>query len=171
MMRQCLTDLAGRFSTHRMVREYAERAYIPAHRAFAALSRDAAAPAKDLTRWRSRVASAWPSLSVETTLVPVQSLVKAGDKYPIQARVKLGTLTPDDVLVEVIHGLAAGEHEIVSPTATAMRLVESAGGFASYSADIIATQSGRYAFSVRALPKHKHLSYRFLSPPLITWEP
>ena len=61
--------------------------------------------------------------------------------------------------------------DIVSPTATAMYLVESAGGFASYSADVVATQSGRYAFSVRALPKHKDLSYRFLSPPLITWEP
>ncbi len=64
MMTASIRRLGGEFNTGRMVREYAERAYLPAHRAAEALSAGAGAGARDLAAWRQRMAAAWPAVSV-----------------------------------------------------------------------------------------------------------
>jgi starch phosphorylase len=64
-MRASLGTLAHVFNTHRMVREYTERFYLPARRRSDALGARELEPARQLAVWRSRVEEQWPRIRVE----------------------------------------------------------------------------------------------------------
>jgi starch phosphorylase len=149
MMTASIRRLGGAFSTGRMVREYAERAYLPAHEAAAALARGAAA--RELARWRERMRAAWPQVSVRSS-VRANGPVPVGSEVAVETLVRLGPLSVDDVRVEVVAGVADGGGG-VSPRTVVPGVHEgSVGGEERYVAVVPAAQSGRLAFAARVVP-------------------
>ena len=169
MMKECLKSLADTFNTHRMVREYTELAYLPAHASMTLLAADGAARARELARWRTRVASLWPRLCIEAESIPGQSSVLVGDKFLVRAHARLGTLTSNDVRVEVVYGATDAKGGFVKPSRVVMAVVQESAGLATYEANIVCTQSGRSGFAVRALPYHKDMMTA-VTPLLLTCE-
>jgi starch phosphorylase len=82
-----------------------------------------------------------------------------GDERVVEAVVSLGSLSGDDVEVQLVHGIVGQGDEIEHPRTTAMTEVERVddahvryrGGFACEAA-------GRYGFTVRVLPVHPDLA-------------
>lgn len=110
MMKACITRLAPEFSTHRMVAEYAEKYYFPAHRAAARLTGDEPTsdlrPARDLSDHIDRYRKLWPGVRIRTIdCAPTP----AGDALEIGATVRLGQMRPDEALVQVYHGEVSRE--------------------------------------------------------------
>ncbi|RYG41045.1 alpha-glucan family phosphorylase, partial [bacterium] len=64
MMRRSMMRLAPRFSTSRMVQDYAERFYIPASAAYTSLATGDLSRAQEALAWRDRVKTGWPTLGI-----------------------------------------------------------------------------------------------------------
>jgi len=169
MMKTSLKRLGGVFNTHRMVREYTERAYLPAHAAFGQLSADSMAKAREIAKWRAKVRAGWAGVSLEAMPVRQDAEVRVGDKVNVRVRARLGALAPEDVLVQAIYGSVDHQGNIVNPSSVPMRVAEGADGAVTFEGDISCTQSGQFGFAVRAVPFHKDLIHPF-TPPLVTWE-
>jgi glycogen phosphorylase len=93
-VRRSIATLTPRFDADRMVREYTERAYLPASKAYLARWRDAAARATALCAWKSRIAAEWPAIR----FLRVQA-EGADGRLTVEAHVYLAELPFDDVVV------------------------------------------------------------------------
>ena len=172
-MKRSIMTLVPAFSTNRMVEEYTERCYIPSHRRYAKLSADHLDAAKDLAVWRRRVSGDWGQVKVESVVAPTGDLLKVGSVFPVAVRVNLGNFSPDDVEVQLCHGILDAMGEIAEPRAMAL-LPESPVHLNGtprsvlFAGKVPCHASGQFGFSVRVLPKHAHLPHLF-EPGLVTW--
>jgi starch phosphorylase len=169
LMRSSIGRLCHQFNTHRMVGEYAEQLYMPATLQYVHLSEDNSARAKSLARWRKHVGANWGLVAIaDAQVAPIEdSTVRAG--VSIRATVRLGSLTPDDVRVQLVVGRVDAREQISCPQVIEMRR---AGGLDEgayvYEAAAIPQQSGLHGYTLRVLPRHPDLSTPFV-PGLITW--
>jgi starch phosphorylase len=153
-----------------MVQEYVERCYLPAHRSGTRLSADGFAAARGLAAWRTRVASAWPSVTVRVEEVRRHKEMRVGDTVGVTVHVRLGELTPEDVGVEIWHGPFSAAGEIRQGSILSARHDGREGDEEIYRAEIPCSGSGRYGYSARVLPRHADL-VNPLTPLRLTWEP
>jgi len=128
-VRHTFRSLGPKVRAERMVGEYVSTLYVPA----AVASRNLAdaeggfGPARELAAWKKRVVQAWPQVRIEhvETGADGQAL---GSALTVRVSVALGTLTPDDVLVEVVYGRPDDADEIVSPAYAALAAEPGASG-------------------------------------------
>ncbi|MEW6719343.1 MAG: alpha-glucan family phosphorylase [Thermodesulfobacteriota bacterium] len=170
MMKASIRRLGAFFNTQRMVREYAETCYLPAHRAGGRLSADGSAAARELAAWRSRVTSAWPGVSIRVDELRKHRDMLVGDAVEAAIRVRLGGLSPEDVSVEVRHGAYTAAGEIRDGVIVTAAHERREGDEEIYRAEVPCKISGRYGFAVRVVPRHKDLVDPY-TPLLLTWEP
>jgi len=165
-MKRSIATNVSVFNTNRMVREYSEVSYIPSHERMARLLVSDFAGARALAAWRRKVRDHWREVRVEEVTAPPNEALHVGDELTVQARVNLGTLEPDDVSVQLYHGVIDAFGEISHPRVTLLRPVSGSPGMFGGSTECRA--SGQYGFCVRVLPKHVDLANSF-EPGLVTW--
>ena len=151
MMTAAIRRLGAAFTTGRMVREYAERAYLPAHREAVALAAAGGAPARELARWRERMRAAWPGVAVRSA-VAANGPVAVGSEVQVDALVRLGGLAVDDVAVEVVAGDPDGEGGLSPRIVVPAAHRGAAGGEERFVAEVPAIESGRMAVASRVVP-------------------
>lgn len=109
-MRRSLAELAPRFGSDRMLREYADLFYKPAAQAVRARAAHGGALAEDLLARQVRLAAAWPGVRVSR----LRLSGKPGEQLA-QVSVVLGGLTPDDVAVELYADALPGQLPVRLP--------------------------------------------------------
>ena len=87
----------------------------------------------------------------------------------MKVRVKLGPFKPDEVEVQLCHGVLDAMGDIAEPRALPL----SANGSMTsdgvlFTGDLPCRASGQFGFSVRVLPRHANLPNLF-EPGLVTW--
>jgi starch phosphorylase len=102
-MRRSMAVLTQHYSAARMVREYIEKAYLPAAAALRQRLADGAAAAKAMASWEQRVRRAWPSVHVGPP-----DIVCEADGWAVAVPVYLGEMAADDVRVEAYADAAVG---------------------------------------------------------------
>jgi starch phosphorylase len=184
-IRHTFRSLGPKVQAERMVREYVSTLYVPA----AVASRNLAdakggfRPARELAAWKQRVVQAWPQVRIEhvETEADGQAL---GSALTVRVSVALGTLTPDDVAVEVVYGRPDDADEIVAPSYAALVAegaapgpgasgaasvasgavgpsgAGTANGLVRYSGEVPLDQPGPFGYTVRVLPNHPLLDSR-----------
>ena len=169
MKRSIATNVAV-FNTNRMVREYTNVSYLPSHHRFTRLAANDLVGAKRLAAWRRKLLEQWREVRVEEVTAPPQEPLHVGDALNVQARVHLGSLSPDDVEVQLYHGTIDSMGEIVQPRAAVLGAVGPAAGnsVAVFGGSVACAASGQYGFSVRVLPRNPDLPHPF-EPGLVTW--
>ncbi len=169
-MKASIGILCHFFNTHRMVREYTERFYLVAHATFRQLAEDQAARARALANWMARVREQWPQVRIEAVESGPPSGLSVGQRVSIRVRIHLGSLTPEDVNVEVYIGRLNAAGEIVEGVPTRMEPVgrEDGGDYVFQTAPAPCCASGLHGYTVRVLPSHPDLTVSFI-PGLITW--
>jgi starch phosphorylase len=168
-MKGSISRLVPTFNTHRMVREYAERFYVPAIQLAETMMGDDLARARQLAGWKQRVRDAWPSVGVKVVTVKSPDEVQVGDVVAVEALVHLGALTPDDVVVELYYGPTAGGHELLEGEIVRMRLDGAGdGGAFKFSGEIPTATSGAHAFSARVMPYNAAMTHPYETS-LVRW--
>jgi len=169
-MKASIGRLCHFFNTHRMVREYTERFYLPAASRYEQLTDKGMDRAKALAAWKARVQENWAQVSIEALDAEPLTELRVGGAVRAQARVHLGKLTPDDVTVEIYLGRVDADGNIVEAEATPMQPVGPAteGSYLFEASAVPCRRSGLHGYSVRVLPRHPDLTSPFL-PGLITW--
>jgi starch phosphorylase len=134
-----------------MVREYAERAYIPAHLASVALAAGAGEGARDLAAWRDRLRASWPEVGVRS-VVDVGEAVPVGSEVTVDVYADLGGLAVDDVRVEVVAGVPDGDGGLVPRMIVPARPNSAGSGSERHFVAVVpAAESGRLACAARVV--------------------
>ena len=116
MVRHTLKSLGPKVLATRMVRDYTRKLYAPAAGNARLLNSDYQGAA-ELAAWKKRVRAAWPAVRVEhVESSGVGDAPEVGDTLSVRAFVALGDLTPDDVEVQLVHGVINSEDVLVDTT-------------------------------------------------------
>ena len=159
LMRESIRSVTPVFNTHRMVKEYAERLYMPADQAHDTFARDDCRAAIELSEWKARMRKDWAQVQVSEVRIENENRhnIPVGDALRVSARVHLGAVDPKHVRVEAYHGEADND-QVRNPAVTALEQSDQNGnGSYLYQGAIPASESGMYGFSVRVVPTHPHL--------------
>jgi glycogen phosphorylase len=169
-MKASIGNLCHFFNTHRMVREYTERFYLPAAERQGQLMADGMARARALAAWKERVRDRWSRVRIESVTAGSLDGIQVNSEIQAQAEVSLGALTPDDVSVELYVGLVNADNELVGARAIPMLPVGDGrdGRHRFEASSVVCCRSGLHGFTVRALPRHPDLIAPIL-PGLIVW--
>lgn len=173
-MRHCIRKLSPMFSTNRMVIEYAENYYFPAHK-FASMVWDHSTnldQARQIAEQIERYRKHWINVRIKSTEC---ASAPSGDGLAVAAQVRLGMLRPDEVSVQVYHGPLESSGVIDHGRAVPMICkAPLPGGDGTYQfiaqfpaspGDI--TAGARHALTVRVIPGDRRLATPFI-PGLIT---
>jgi starch phosphorylase len=164
-MKGSLKNLCHTFNTHRMVREYTERFYLPAFERFGRLEANGAAASRALASWMGLVCKEWPQVKVEALEEGPAETTKVGDLVAVRARLRLGALSPEDVTVELYLGALDADGELIQPATFPMHHI---GDKVFEATGVPCCRSGMQGYTVRVLPHNPDLAARFV-PGLITW--
>jgi len=127
------------------------------------------AKAQQLAQWRRRLAQGWPQIKIEAVDAKNADPMRVGAELQVVAGVNLGSFTPDDVEVQLFHGLVESLGEIPNPRTVAMSQNGSHQGNSwTFAGTIPCRSSGQHGFAVRVLPKHRDLPNPFQAG-LVSW--
>jgi starch phosphorylase len=169
VMKRSISTVAPVFNTSRMVQEYTEKCYSPSAERFRQLTRDGLKGAGELARWRQAVAQAWGNVRVEQVETNAADPMHVGNELEVKARVHLGSLTPQDVEVQLFHGVVDNQGEIPSPHTITMSTNGSHEGSRwVFQGTIPCRSSGQHGYAVRVLPRHQNLANPFEAG-LVCW--
>jgi starch phosphorylase len=169
-MKRCISTIVPFFNTNRMLQEYAEKCYLPSATRHDKLCANNLAQAAELAKWRRRLGQNWGGIKVESVEAPMADPLRVGADLPVSVRVNLGGLSPDEVEVQLFHGLVDSFGEISKPETVTLGHNGSpaAGNTWLFTGRIACRTSGQHGYSVRVLPKHASLPHSF-EPGLVTW--
>jgi len=170
-MKRAMQTCIPVFSTHRMVREYTERFYVPSALRHQAVSRNNAQGGRELWDWKMTLYQRWAQVRIEQVTAPQTDALPVGGSLEVSARIHLGPVQPEWVDVQVYAGEVNEQNRIVSGSARSLSRDTSwhgEPGFHMFRGKVPCEQSGRFGFAVRVLPKHENLASPFV-PGLITW--
>jgi len=182
-MKSSIKWIAPIFNTHRMIAEYTRRCYNPAAARWRYFTDEEMARARALSVWKSNIKLAWPEVSINDVIVKVkngqcdeqlnskQPQLRLGSELNVEALVKLGKVSPDDVSVEVYHGPVDSKGNIAEGSTIRMVHKETLGqnGEHWFVGSMPCTTSGRRGLAVRILPRHNDLVNPY-DLGLILWE-
>ncbi len=154
--KESLRSLTWRFTARRMNKDYTTQLYIPAGQAGAHMTKDDYAVAKNLMKWRSQVAAAWPQVKFAVD-APREGQLTVGDKIPVRAYVWLGSLKPDDVAVEAVVWETDGKAQARELAVNRLTRSAQQDGAQVYTGDIVAVEGGNLSYGVRILPVNSDL--------------
>jgi len=169
MMKASMRKLGAAFSSLRMVQEYTEEAYLPAHRGGSSLADRGFAGTKELASWRSRVTGGWSRISLRVDAAGRREEFLVGEEIAVSVRADLGPLSAGDVAVEIYYGPLDGSEEIRKGEIVRAEHVGREGNEEIFRASVPCRRSGRYGFAARVVPRHAGLVNPF-TPLLLTWE-
>ena len=101
--RAAMRTLIPRFTAQRMLRDYVERAYVPAVTRSARISENDAAGARALATWKESVRHRWSGVSIHLPSGCPRTL-RQGQRLNFEVDVDLNGLTSEDVVVECLIG-------------------------------------------------------------------
>ena len=156
-MKNTIETNAGRFSTHRMVKEYTELFYIPALEQYRKLSANNAELSRQLQVWKERVRSEWQNVEILTVNYEDTKDYYVGKRIPVSAIVSLGNLSPSDVVVQVYYGNVNHRGELDSAVYEPLNYEKSDGHFHHFQGSYLCPDTGIQGFTIRVLPKHDQL--------------
>jgi len=154
VMKEALRVCAPRFSMSRQVKDYTNDLYLPATMAGRQMVEADYENARILAAWKDRVYLAWPQVRITATRPPVERAT-IGFHLALDAQVFLGSLSPDDVTVEVVWGQANGDDELQEIHSAPLTKAESLpGGALHYTGALQFENNGRFSYGIRVLPAH-----------------
>ena len=179
MMKAAIKMAFVGFSSHRMVREYEERFYIPALQRSRALWADNAAEAHALVKQHARLARLWPQIRTGHPAAQAElGCLRVGDAFAVTVPVHLGELHPDDVVVELYYGQLNMKGAITAShrqPMTASRKTDlpaegpaqAGDGQHIFECRLECRTTGRYGFTARIMPRGD--AWTQTMPGFLTW--
>jgi starch phosphorylase len=154
-VKSSLCSLGPRVVASRMVKDYVDEMYEPVAQRVDALSESGHARARSVAAWRQRVVGAWKSVHVDAVEGDL-SEADIGSTRKVEASVALGTLSADDVTVELLHGPVGASDEVTNARIEALILagLDDLPGHYRYTGQFVCEKAGRYGFTVRVVPHH-----------------
>jgi starch phosphorylase len=169
-MKRSIASLCPVFNTGRMVAEYTGISYLPSAARYRRLTAEDLKGAKHLAAWRRGLVRGWHQVKVTDVRASGADPLHVGGELDVKAKVHLGSLSPDDVQVQLFHGLMDNLGDIPHPQTVTMSADGRVGEGANwlFQGVIPCRASGQHGFVVRVLPRNNDLASPF-EPGLVCW--
>jgi starch phosphorylase len=167
-MKASMKMAMAEFCSHRMVGEYQQRFYFPAVQRRRELLTDDAAESRQLGVLHRHLRKQWDQIHIQSPTRDAEGPFQVEDRFNVSAVVHLGTIQPDEVMVELYYGRIKSLEELETMATLEMVMVEDRGsGDYLYQCTVDCSDSGRYGFTVRVVPNADNwIRY---TPGLLTW--
>jgi starch phosphorylase len=170
-MKDSIMNLTPQFDARRMVNDYDQQLYSPAHRAWKAMSQDDFALARRRAKWNARVREVWPRVQFEDSGPLPSAAVMSGRPVTIRSTVNLAGLTPEDVRVECVIGRISSTGGLEETEVVVLPNKEMRESIAIFERDIVPQQTGRLGYALRVTPNHFDDPVTRPVTSLIKWAP
>jgi glycogen phosphorylase len=159
MLRQTLTSLGPRVQATRMIRDYVEQLYRPAAISCRALNDDYDG-ARSLASWKARVRDAWTGVAIEhVESTSGADAFEMGQSLQLRAFVSLGSLSPDDVDVQVVYGRVDESDQLREPRVSSLEVADKyENGRYRFDGEVTLQRTGPFGYTVRVVPRHDRLA-------------
>ncbi len=170
LMKNSMKSISPVYNTNRMVKEYNNRAYVSCAMRHDNLTANECSETKVFTEWKNRLRGIWNKIRINNIeCVCGDSQMKVGDVLDVHASINLAGLTPEDVLVQSVHGPLNADGEIENPVLSNLEAAGQAdNGDYLFKGAIICASSGRHGHTLRVLPSNPSLQDPFKMG-LIIW--
>ncbi len=153
-----MSKLNHQYNTHRMVKEYTEKYYLPASNRQQRMAAHEGERARDLAGWKARIAAGWANVRILRVDSAAASEIEVDDEMTVRAEVHLAGMTADNVTVELYQGRVDAAGELRQEKTTEMEPVDASGDDHWFEArGVRFDKSGLHGFTVRVLPRHPDL--------------
>jgi len=141
------------------VRDYVTTLYSPAAASSRTLNGDYAG-AVQLADWKKRTRDAWGGVAIDhVESSGVADTPALNETLEVKVFVSLGSLGPDDVDVQVVHGRIGNDDVLVDTTPESLVHAETyEGGRHRFEGRVALSATGPFGYTVRVLPKNPHLA-------------
>ncbi|MBN2364652.1 MAG: alpha-glucan family phosphorylase, partial [Calditrichaeota bacterium] len=163
MIKNSIRTVLPKFNTHRMIKDYTHILYLPANDLGVRYNQNNYQIAREVASWKNRIDQHWYDVQLEKFSDSGSEngylLMNFGEKYQVKAGVRLGSLKPEEVKVQIFlvrngeHLEEASDYEIFDMKFSG----NGKKGLVNYQTVITPSDSGHYYYTVRVLPYHKQL--------------
>ncbi|MDZ7795807.1 MAG: hypothetical protein U5N56_01645 [Candidatus Marinimicrobia bacterium] len=154
------------FSTARMVKDYVEKRYIPAHDYAGKIRENDNRGAAELAEWKSKLHESWHKIWI-TEVNPVDDFTNELT-ITLNTDINLDGLSPDDVIVEALL-IREGFEDQPPVSVTELKKQGSVTGDRyHYSGELQIPKGGKYKYGIRVRPVHPLMKNPFEAR-LIRW--
>ena len=171
IMKESIKSVTPMFSTHRMLLDYTRDFYDPCIDRVRRIKQSGFEPLRILSSFKQNIRSSWPDVRIiadsNQYSLPEHS-VKSGESIMLNARVYLGSLSPDDAAVEVYYGPVVNNQIRHGETAEMSVVKQADSSSFYYSVNLSIAEGGEYGYTFRVIPKHKELFNKH-DIPFIKW--
>jgi starch phosphorylase len=160
MVKASLRSLGPRVTASRMVHDYADDYYEPLALRADTLRASGYARARSLVAWKQRVHDSWDRVAVRSVDTDAAAVTSLGTTCKVTAVVSLGSLGPEDVSVELLHGAVGPDDELDSTSVETLSMAglgDAAGNY-RYEGELTFERPGRYGLNVRVVPHNPDLA-------------
>jgi starch phosphorylase len=153
-MKQCLKAISPQYNAQRMVQEYMQMLYQPAHDSGQVMMANDFAAAREKAAWARNVNAAWDKVKILESGPGLEESFVAGQAVDMRSVIDLGGLQPQDVRVEAVVGRLGVTGQLEDTEVVQLRPEGSNGATAVFARQFIPQQTGRLGFSIRVSPNH-----------------
>ena len=156
-VKNSMKKLGPAFNTHRMIEEYFSKYYKSGFDKRVELQDKKWEKAKVLANWKQTILNDWSKISVKKIETNGNGgKIFVGQAFPVKAEIDLGSLTPNDVEVQIYYGpLDNKDYPQLNNTEIMETITaKSKSGVSIYSGNITCKMSGQQGFTIRILPKN-----------------
>jgi starch phosphorylase len=167
VMKHAIQTGGPHFNMRRMVIDYTEQYYVPAHDTGVGYRSDNYALAREINAWKTKLYGRWANVRIERSPLP-DTPITVGDDLPLRAKVWLDGLSSDEVVVEAVYGMQDVHGNLASTSTIPLFQDGSDEDAVVYKGDFTPSTSGPFAIGIRVRPRHPALIQPIL-PGLIHW--
>ena len=171
MVKNTIAHVAPEFTMNRMVRDYIDRFYLKLFERSKRLKEKDNLIPKELALWKHRILQHWKGIRVVEYDFPdvTRQEFMVGNTYTGKVLLDLGTLSADEIGVEMVHARSGSGNE--SPVFRGSEDFECTridGSVAEYTFVQKVDETGVFDVGFRIYPKHEHIPHR-MDFPLVRW--
>jgi starch phosphorylase len=162
-MKSSMRTCCPMFNTNRMVREYTDRFYLQAARRWGRFGQDKYGVCKDVAAWRHKLLEKWEEVRIEGVEAEIPDETVVGNELPVTANIRLGSIKPDEVSVELYYGPLDARGLITTGNAAPLACAGNNGSPETYryTGAIPCEYSGQYGYALRIVPNHPEMAAKY----------
>jgi starch phosphorylase len=153
-MKTCLANITPHFSCGRMVAEYMNILYKPAHHLWENISGNNFKSAREKTTWDNRLHRSWDAIRFLDFGSGPDDHVMSGSAVPLRTTVDLAGLEPSEVRVEAVIGQVGTNGTLQHTFVLPLQPLDGQGSTVTFANEFTVAQTGRIGYSVRITPNH-----------------
>ncbi len=158
VMKESIQVCAPEFSMSRQVKDYVNQLYLPASKTGKHIAENDYEAAKALALWKERMYLAWPQVRISASRSAIEHVI-IGESLELEANIFLGSLSTEDVAVEIVWGWWHDDQVLRDIRVMPMEVQDVLpGDLKCYVGNLEFDTNGRFGYGVRVIPVHPDLN-------------